>query len=178
MRLFLALPVSDLAESALAAVQSKLKVGRLTLPEQFHVTLAFLGDVRPGEAEELDATLSAMVLPAVRIEIAGIGHFGRGKPRLVYAAVTPDAALTALQGKVAQAARRAGITVERRKFVPHVTLARLSGREEDAAAVASFAEGAGALRLPVEAPRHIVLYQSHLRPGGPVYDVLAEYPLG
>lgn len=178
MRLFLAIPIEGAAARTLAAIQDDLKIGRPVDPDDFHLTLVFLGEVDGPRAEELDAEVSSAVLPAVSLEIAGIGHFGHGAPRAVWAGVTPTPELTRLQAKLAQAARRAGIEVGRRRFVPHVTLSRLKGRPEDAAAVAGFSARNGRLRLQAEAPRAVTLYASHLRAEGPLYEPLEDYPLG
>lgn len=178
MRLFLALPLSDFATSALGALQDDLKIGRAVDEDNMHVTLAFLGDVTMSEAEELHERLEALRLPAVALRIEGIGHFGRAAPRLVWAGIRPDPVLQALAAKVTNAARQSGIAVAHRRFVPHVTLARLRERADDAGPVAAFAARHARLSLPEEAPRVMGLYQSHLRPEGPVYELLADYPLG
>lgn len=178
MRLFLAIPVEGRAARTLAAVQADLKVGRLVDPDDFHVTLAFLGEVPGALQDDLGAALDALALPPVRLEIRGIGHFGHDAPRQVWAGVAEDAGLTRAHAKVERAARSAGLRLDRRRFVPHVTLGRLKGRVEDTAAVATFAAKHGALSLEPLAPRETVLYASHLRADGPLYGPLESFRFG
>ena len=177
MRLFLAICPPPATARALAALRRDLPGWRWVAEENLHLTLAFLGEVgRPG-AEDLDAALSAMPLVLPEVTLGGIGHFGSRQPRAVWVGAAPSAALADLSERVTRAARRSGIAVERRKFVPHVTLARLSAaaRAED---VARFAERQGDLRMPPFTPRAITLFRSHLRPEGPLYEPLADYPEG
>ena len=179
MRLFLALPVTaPQAVDALMGLQDDLRIGRLVEADQFHVTLAFLGDVDRPTAEELHASLSALALPPVEVRVRGVGYFGSRAPRLVHAAVEATPPLDHLHRKVVQAARSAGIDVARRRFVPHVTLSRLTERAETLAPVAAFAARHGRFALDPWQAEEVVLFESHLRPGGPVYDDLVRYPLG
>ena len=84
----------------------------------------------------------------------------------------------ALQAKLEQAARRAGAEVPARRFVPHVTLARLKGRQEDAAPLAEWLGARGSVSLPPARITSFTLFASHLGPDGPDYEALADYPLG
>jgi 2'-5' RNA ligase len=61
----------------------------------------------------------------IPVRLNGLGSFGSDKPRSIYAAVEPSRALSALQGDIERAIRRLGLPPETRKFVPHVSLARL-----------------------------------------------------
>jgi 2'-5' RNA ligase len=82
-----------------------------------------------------------------------------------------------LQKQVDRAARKAGLSPEARRFVPHVTLARLKGRREDAGPLARFlGERGGGTVLPVRAVA-FSLMSSRLRPEGAEYEELARYPL-
>ena len=63
--------------------------------------------------------------PALTVTLDGLGLFGGDKPRALYAAVSPEPGLTDLQAEQERLVRRAGVEPERRKFTPHVTLARL-----------------------------------------------------
>lgn len=175
MRLFLAIELPEAEARALAAMRRPLPGWRWVPAENLHITLVFLGDVRADAAGELDDALNGMTIVPPEVQIAGIGHFGRAAPRAVWAGVTPQPALEALANRLAQKARGAGIDVEHRKFVPHVTLARLANGTS-AESVAAFAEAHGRLRLPPFTPQGVTLFRSHLRPEGPLYESLATYP--
>lgn len=175
MRLFLAFPLPGAQCDALTRLAEPLPGWRWSAPQTLHLTLAFLGDVAQTEAEELHDALDRLSIPPVQISLRGIGHFGRETPRAVWVGVANSAPLADLAGRLVRAARGAGITVERRRFAPHVTLARLnaSASAED---VARFAERHAGLSLPPFTPRAVTLFRSHLRPEGPVHEELARYP--
>jgi 2'-5' RNA ligase len=173
IRAFLALPLPDDIRSALAVQQFLLPVPDRLPPESFHITLVFLGEQPEPVLEEVHLALTALRIADFPVTLHGIGHFGRDRPRSVHATVIPSPPLMALQQKVEQVARRAGIAVPAQKYVPHVTLARFRTPGADllpsltrAIATARFAAG------PWQAER-MVLFRS--RPG-PRYEDLADYP--
>jgi 2'-5' RNA ligase len=127
--------------------------------------------------EALDDMLSATPLPAAHIGFGGLGTFGDMERGLVFAKVMAQPGLVALQAKVAQAARMAGTELPRRRFRPHVTLAR-ANRQPTGPARDRLA---AALGLRVDIPgfdaSELVLFQSTLSSGGARHDPLAHYPL-
>jgi 2'-5' RNA ligase len=177
MRLFLAVPVPDDQVGELVRLQRGLRIGRRTAPESFHVTLAFLGEVDEDRAGALAEALMADRLEGAEVTLRGTGHFGGDKPRLVYAGVEATPALDRLAARLGRVAREAGIAPEARRFMPHVTLARLRGWREDAPAVASFEAETQLFRLPPFLPLAVTLYESHLHPEGARHDPLAAFPL-
>ncbi len=177
MRLFLAVSLPESNKRELARIQGTLKVGRLADPDTFHLTLLFLGDVSDAQAVELNDGLEALRIRLPQIVLRGIGHFGHDGPRAVWIGAAPDQPLQALHGKLAQLARSVGVPLRRRKFVPHVTLARLRGDPADSAAVAAFAARHARFELAAFQTFALTLFRSHLRPEGPIYESLADYPV-
>ncbi|MEL6197569.1 MAG: RNA 2',3'-cyclic phosphodiesterase [Pseudomonadota bacterium] len=178
IRAFVALPLPREAAWALEGAQAGLPCGRPVPPENFHITLAFLGEQRGDVIDDLHSALSDIRAPGFEVTIAGVGLFGGMQPTSLYARVVQDPALSHLRDKVLQAARRAGIAVAGSRFVPHVTLARFGGglRGEDAAAMQGFVATRLALTAAPFQPEAFVLFRSRL--GKRVsYDPLAEYPL-
>lgn len=176
-RSFVAIEMPEPVAEALAHRVSGLRLGRPVPPEAMHLTLAFLGEVSDDGLEELHDALSAIRAPAPDIVFDAFGHFGDPRPRALHAAVRATPALVALQAAVLRAARRAGLAPERRRFVPHVTLARFRGREEDAAPLARFIGTLPRLDLPGFRALDFALIASELHPDGARYEVLAQYPL-
>lgn len=175
MRLFLALKLPPRQARAVAALRQDRSGWRWVEEENLHLTLAFLGEVTMQQAEELDQILQARTIRPPEVTLAGIGHFGSRRPRAVWVGAGPEAPLSDLSVGMTRAARRAGIAVERRRFVPHVTIARL-GATADPGEVAAFAEARGRFSLPPFTPASVTLFRSHLRPEGPIYEALADYP--
>lgn len=180
IRAFVALPLPDAVRQRLNLLQFLLPLPRRVAPENLHLTLAFLGEVPGHLLEDAHHALEAIRAAPFALSLAGVGSFGGSEPRAVYAGVAPAPALEHLQRKVATALRRAGIGLEKRRFTPHVTLARLNPerlspqdrmRLSDAlAANASFSTEP----FQVEA---FALYRSHLGGEGAHYEELARYPL-
>lgn len=143
---------------------------------QLHLTLAFLGDVDDRRAAALDAALSAQLPRSLDITIDGVGHFeDRGHPTALWAKIIPSDPLSALAARVARVAEASGIAVERRRFIPHITLARLN---RSSGPVGDWLALYGALVTPTWAADRYHLIESSLGDGGARYTSLADYPLG
>lgn len=179
MRVFVALNVPEDVESQLAVQQFLLPIPRKVGRDQFHITLAFMGEMRDEELEALHEGLLRLRMGRFDLSLAGFGMFGKTKPHSVWAAVAPSEPLDRLAAKVERLGRVAGAKIPARKFVPHVTLGRFAamGFEEAAPLERAVIAGAGFRAGPWEV-EEMVLYQSTLGPDGPRYDVLTRYPLG
>ncbi|MGD1880464.1 MAG: RNA 2',3'-cyclic phosphodiesterase [Kiloniellaceae bacterium] len=176
MRLFVALSLPDTVRERLCGLCSGLPGARWVAPESLHLTLRFIGEVDGGVAEDIDAALSGIHCPRFSLTLAGVGDFGDGRRlRSVWVGVEANEVLERLQAKVEQAVRRAGQPPEKRKFKPHVTLARFKshpgGRLED-----YFAERA-LFRCPPFPVTGFTLYSSYLAHEGAIYSPEAVYPL-
>jgi RNA 2',3'-cyclic 3'-phosphodiesterase len=179
IRAFLALVLDDATRSALAVQQALLPLPSKVSVENLHLTLAFLGEVPQHRLEDAHEFFLAIRVPAFSLSFEGLGLFGGDRPRTAYAATTPCEPLMRLQRKVEAAARQAGIAVEGRKYLPHVTLGRFRppGLEDTMRLERAVVEAGGfrAGPMPVGA---FDLYESTLGRGGSRYDLLARYPLG
>ncbi|MFC5231410.1 RNA 2',3'-cyclic phosphodiesterase [Pseudonocardia zijingensis] len=128
MRLFVAVtpPVDALDElrAATAAARSAHPDLRWTRPDQWHLTLAFLGDVGDDARADVAVRLGRTAARHAPLELAlrGAGRFGE---RVLWTRVDGDlAGLRGLAASVRAAARKARIAVEDRPYRPHLTLAR------------------------------------------------------
>jgi len=177
IRTFAAISLPDAVSAALERIQGALPVPRIVPHENLHATLVFLGDLDSPALDEIHLAYAQIREAAFELALDGVGMFGGGKPRLVYAGVAENASLRHLQAKLEQAARNVGVAVERRRFTPHVTLARPNAaridrdRLERAVAAAS---GFRTAPFPVES---FSLFRSDLGRAGATYTELAQYPL-
>lgn len=174
-RLFIALrPPVDVREMLLAAMGG-VERARWQSDDQLHLTLRFVGEVDRRAADDLVATLSSVLVPPFDLSIRGVGHFEKkGRPTALWAALAPLPALDTLQRRVERACRSAGLTPETRKFVPHVTLARLGGGAQGSG---EWLAQHGDLSAPAWPGRAFRLYESTLGTGGSAYEPIAEWPL-
>ena len=177
IRAFAAVPMPEPVTDALELVQDDLRIGNPVLPEHMHLTLVFLGELREPVLDEVHDAFEDVRVPPFELRLRGLGMFGRSSPRSIHAVVEENLTLRHLQSKLEQAARNAGVDMPSRRFVPHVTIARLKGRREDAAEVADFVARRSLVRPPPVQVEAFHLYRSILGRDGPVYDELADYPL-
>lgn len=173
-RLFTALEIpQDIAQS-LAMLRGGLPGARWVDPENYHVTLRFLGDIDDRLANEAAAALESVARRAFDIRFEGLSSFGGRKPRAIVAAAAPSRPLNELHGELERLMQRIGFEPEGRKFLPHVTLARL--RDTSSREVADYL-AAHPYRSALFRATRFVLYSSRASVGGGPYVVEAEYPL-
>ncbi len=181
IRAFVALPLPDEVEDRLETLQKTLPAGRPVARDTFHLTLAFVGEHPPEAIEALHEELSLIHAEAPEIALAGLGTFGKGSPKLLFATVAENAPLMHLHQEVKAAMRRAGLTPSGEKYRPHVTLARFRRRLDPAEEqrLAGYLSAASGFAPPPFRPACFTLFQSTLRQGqSPRHEVLAAYPLG
>ena len=129
MRLFYGLSLSDgvRAEAARAARQAEaLMPGRYGLPANYHITLAFLGEVAPERLSDAQAILAAHAaqMPAPTITLGPVDYFGRAENAILILRALCSPSLDALHGALAADAQAKGLPVDPGPFAPHITLAR------------------------------------------------------
>jgi 2'-5' RNA ligase len=174
-RLFTGLEVPDAVVGQLALMRGGVVGARWLEPEDYHVTLRFIGDIDARAARDIDETLSDIRRPKALVSFEGLSWFGGDKPRAIVAKVKADRALMDLQAEQERRLRRIGVEPETRKYTPHVTLARLRGPGQ--AAVADYL-AARVLLAESFTAEQFVLYSARDGSGGGPYVVEAAYPLG
>lgn len=174
-RLFSAIEIPRSVSKRLTMLRSGLSGARWIDPENYHLTLRFIGDVDGATARDFTNALGEIALPPFELRLNGLGSFGGNKPRNIFAGIEPSPALDALQRANERAARKAGLPPEGRNFKPHVTLARLRGARPGA--VATYLERQGDVRAEPFTVSRFVLYSSRDSVGGGPYVVEAAYPL-
>lgn len=174
-RLFVALRPPRAIRERLIGLMGGVPGARWQGDDQLHLTIRFVGEVQPRVADDLAAMLATVRHPIVNLRLSGCGVFDtRGRPNALWAGVAPGEPLTMLHRKVDQAVVRAGLAPERRAFLPHITLARLSG---SAGPVEPFVANSGGLTSEPFRIEHMILYESRLGSGGASYEAIERYPL-
>ncbi len=174
-RLFSAIEIPRSIAERLTMLRSGLSGARWIDPENYHLTLRFIGDVDGATARDFTNALGAIDVPPFELRLSGLGSFGGRKPRAIFADLAPSEALETLQRAHERAAREAGLPPESRNFKPHVTLARLRGARADA--VATYLERQGGVAAEPFTVNRFVLYSSRNSVGGGPYVVEAAYDL-
>jgi 2'-5' RNA ligase len=174
-RLFTALEIPAEIGQSLAMLRGGLPGARWVEPENYHLTLRFIGDVDGAVARDIASLLGSVARRQFDLRLDGLSSFGGRKPRAIVAAVEPSPPLLELQSEHERLLQRIGLEPEGRKYTPHVTLARL--RETSSRQVADYLAVRQPYRSsPFRAPR-FVLFSSRASVGGGPYVVEAAYPL-
>lgn len=125
MRLFFALPFDAGARAAFGRVQQDLARraagGKFPPAENFHLTLAFLGEVDAGRLGGLQTLLRENPVPPLDLLFDRVGQFQGG---IWYLAPRTSPPLLSGQAALAAALRRVGFPLEERPYRPHLTLGR------------------------------------------------------
>ena len=175
LRLFAALPIRPDIADRLVLLQTGVPGASWRPRENFHITLRFFGDIDHLLAKDLDELLGSIPGRQMKLRLKGAGWFGKREPHALWAGVDYDPALSDLAGACERAARQLGLPSDKRKFLPHVTLAYCHGTTLEVA------EQFAAKHTSFETPEFWVdrfhLYSSHLGHGPSRYVPEADYPL-
>ena len=174
-RLFTALEIPRDAALSLSLLRGGLPGGRWIDVENYHLTLRFIGDVEGHVADEIANALDRVRRRAFSLTLSGVGAFGSKKPHALWAGVMASPDLNALQAEIERICQRLGLPPDARKFMPHVTLARL--RNVNPAEVAAYLSARGNFRaVPFRVPRFVLMSSKDSVGGGP-YVVEEAWPL-
>jgi RNA 2',3'-cyclic 3'-phosphodiesterase len=174
-RLFTALEIPPDIGTTLSMLRGGLPGARWIDPENYHLTLRFIGDVDDAMAREVAFLLGKVRRTQFELQFKGLQSFGGRRPRAVVATAAATPQLRELQAEQERLMQRVGFEPEGRKYTPHVTLARL--RDSSSRQVADYL----AVRQPYRSMSfrvsRFVLYSSRASVGGGPYLVEAAYPL-
>ncbi|MCW5722257.1 MAG: RNA 2',3'-cyclic phosphodiesterase [Devosia sp.] len=175
-RLFTGLEIPADVGFSLSLKRGGLAGARWIEADDYHITLRFIGDIDQRQADDvadsLDSLGQSLRFP---LRLTHLGTFGGDKPRALYAGIEPSDALNRLQAAQERVLQRAGLPPDGRKFVPHVTLARLRGASPGD--VARFIADTGRFEPITFSVAHFVLFSSKDGVGGGPYVVEQTYPL-
>jgi 2'-5' RNA ligase len=174
-RLFTGLEVPRQVGESLSMLRGGLPGARWIDPENYHITLRFIGDIDDRLARDVASMLDGVKRRSFDVRFDELASFGGRKPRAVIAAVDPVTPLVELQAEHERLMQRLGLEPEGRKYVPHVTLARL--RDSSSRDVADYLSTRGALFGSSFRASRFVLFSARASVGGGPYVVEADYPL-
>jgi RNA 2',3'-cyclic 3'-phosphodiesterase len=187
-RLFVAVPISEPARVAVAAVVERIRADepegrgvRWVRLDGLHITLRFLGPTAESRVADVAAAVAGAAdgVTPFAIRIAGADAFPpTGRPRTLWLDLDRGADdLAALAARLDDALAGAGWERDRRPFRAHLTLARADGVRAGPATVAALR--AAAAELAIESPiDRVVLFESITGSGRARYVDRADVALG
>ena len=176
-RLFVALQLPEPLAQAVRELQSGLRSARWLTEDGLHLTLAFIGEVDGSARHRIETALGSVTAPALRMELHDLGCFPpRGAPRVLWTGASPKTELVSLAQAVRRALGRAGLTPERRRFTPHVTIARFR-HPPPGAELARYLGARSLFRSSRADVASFHLFSSMLRSSGARYTIETTFPL-
>jgi 2'-5' RNA ligase len=174
-RLFTGLEVPQDVAFELNLLQGGVWGARWVEPQDYHITLRFIGDIDERLAREIRMSLDNIESRPFTIRLKGVGAFGGNDPHTIYTGVAESAEIRRLQSTLERHCQMLGLPPEGRKFTPHVTLARL--RSPNLANVQEFLARQSLFISPPFEVHQFVLFSSRPSRGGGPYGVVDAYEL-
>jgi 2'-5' RNA ligase len=180
MRLFFAIKIPKSPE--LQAVAQTLRgwssAVRVVDPDQWHLTLRFLGDTDSEQQTDLKiaaADIASRVEPFT-LSTNGIGAFSRrGQLSVIWIGIAVPPELQQLHDELERAAVTIGFLPDRHPFRPHLTLGRLKSKPP--IQLRRWLDSQENIPYATVAVESLALIQSELTPQGSIYATVQTWPL-
>ena len=144
--------------------------------EQFHLTLAFLGEVSPAILPHLTAAADRVcaTLPPFNCHAYGLGFFGtKRNPSSLWAGMTPTPELELLHERLWIELKKFGYENNELEFQPHITLGRCREAARNHPLIEAM-DADEAVDFGDWEAKRVTLFESRLTPHGAVYRSLAH----
>ena len=175
IRLFVGLKIPYDICDELLLLCSGLENARWVKKENFHITLQFIGPVQESYIDDLIQCLSVVSFSQFSLTLNGINFFeSSGIIRSIWVGVREKEKLKKLASKVSMSVTKTGIKFRRRKFTPHVSIARLAGKPSPR--FQNYIEGNALFRSRSFPVKNFTLFESILKPDGPIYLINSTFP--
>ncbi len=179
LRLFVAVDIPEgakaLAAQAIAPWRERFPRARWVPPENWHVTLRFLGSTFPRLVDWVTETVGMVAAshPPFEVSLDGLGSFPSARrARVVWVGLEdPGEELAGLAAGLQEGLARE-FAPEKRAFTPHLTVAR-----SDPPLALPEAFAASELGSEPFIIDRVVIYRSHLQRPAPRYESIGEFPL-
>ncbi|MCB2229980.1 RNA 2',3'-cyclic phosphodiesterase [bacterium] len=179
-RIFTALPLPSSIRNQLAAMCLGLPGVLWVDPPQFHLTLRYFGQVDGGQFEDIRSALAHIRFEPFEMVLEGIGFFPlRRRPEKIWAGVRPNEHLEQLRTRIDAAVRPSGVSLDTRKYLPHVTIGRFGPgpvKNDNPQRLAAYLSEFSLFRTEPITLDRFGLYSSARSSSGPSYLAEAWYP--
>ncbi len=146
--------------------------------ENYHITFKFLGEITQSRIERVDKIISKIrPKSAFEIKLTHCGVFPSiEKPRVLWLGIEENPEIVNTFNQIDSSLVKAGFEKEKRKFVPHITLARIKYAIPQN--VNDFIQNMNKKLKEISQPVKIggiILYKSVLSPQGSIYTPIKKY---
>ncbi len=178
VRAFLSIAIEDQALiSRISQIQHQLNPEgakmKIVETNNIHFTIRFFGDTPTGKIEEMRDCLGRIKIAPFEIKIQGVGAFpNRRRPRVIWIGVTENSQkIVDLKLKADELLTEIGYKMEREKFTPHATIARVRNVKDPNILVRNLEELAD---KPIGnmTVKSLSMKKSTLTSSGPIYETL------
>jgi 2'-5' RNA ligase len=148
-------------------------------PDNIHLTLKFLGEIKDEKVAEVCNIVKAVAgrHKSFELDIETVGHFGGRSPKVLWVGTGKgEENLLELQEDIEKSLALAGWPEETREFAGHLTLCRIRNMAAGVK-LAQVSEDYKDFKLGTMPADSVCVYQSELKPNGPVYILLGNYKL-
>lgn len=185
IRSFLAFEQPSEIQAILSRVSGELRRSPLDVrwvkPENIHLTVVFLGNIRSEDVETLENPLQKLCLTygPFQISLKGTGCFPHSrKPRVLWIGLEGDLErMGRFRDSLQEEMQSFGIPKEDRAFRPHLTLGRFRSVGRADRELDEVLTRHRDLSGPVCWLKELILFKSEIRPEGSVYTRLRSWPL-
>lgn len=188
VRLFIALPVPEGIRAEIGRAQGRLKrcsppgAIRWTRPEQFHVTLKFLGDFPAAQLNDLKQAVATACnnVGTLKLSAQAMGFFPKAaKPRVLWVGVRDeDDLLGGLQQRIHAVVLPFAPADRSERFAGHITLGRFKpGRHGSLEELLAQAAKFRASQFGDWLGESVELVRSELTPVGATHEAIATFKL-
>ncbi len=175
VRVFIAVEIPEEFRRFIGEIQNELRFSKAKLgyvdPEIAHITIKFIGEVSPEKVSSIKGALNRLEFSPFGITFHGVSFNNPSRPRVIWANGFDGGESPKLNSALEDLLEPEGILREKRKFRPHVTLARVKSFHPSLASIAASFQDYDFGSFTVDS---VILKSSILKPSGPVYDDLME----
>ena len=177
MRLFIAVALPEDVRKALALGAARVRAdclrGSFPREENSHLTVCFLGETAPERLGAVTEAMETVSSPPLALTIGPMGRFSSRSGDILYRAVDAGDELFALQRSLREALSARGFPMEKRAYIPHLTVARRAALREGAS-LRSLSEALPPVRFTA---RELTLFRSDQRRGARIYTPIHQKSL-
>jgi len=170
VRAFLAIPLPRQLQDSISSIQRQLQTKipdtRWVDPKNLHLTLHFFGEIAQETLEKIKVSVLSVkgCKRPFQVEVKGLGAFPNPhRPRILWLDLEPTDQLKQLHQNYSEALHQTGVFLESRPYSPHLTIGRLRQPQPD---LTDLFHSVGRRSIGMLTVDKLILYESHLRPGG------------